>query len=63
MDCKVRIEPPKSRNGRRTLPLDDALVTALTELRKRQARESEEAGTLYRAGLADLEWYTPGMSM
>ena len=25
VDCKVRIEPPKSRNGQRTLPLDAAL--------------------------------------
>jgi len=43
VDYKVRIEPPKSRNGKRTLPLDDELVSALTELRKRQARESEAA--------------------
>jgi len=35
-------------------------VTALTELRKRQAAESADAGTLYRAGLAELDWYTPG---
>jgi len=27
VDCKVRVEPPKSRNSKRTLPLDDALVT------------------------------------
>jgi integrase len=32
-------------------------VAALTELRKRQARESEDAGTAYGAGLADLDWY------
>ncbi len=42
VDYKVRVEPPKSRNGKRTLPLDDAAVSALTELRKRQARESED---------------------
>jgi integrase len=60
VDYSVRVELPKSRNGLRTLPLDDALVTALTALRKRQARESEEAGTLYRAGLTELDWYTPG---
>jgi integrase len=59
-DCKVRVEPPKSRNGERTLPLDSALVAALTELRKQQARESAEHGTLYRAGLAALDWYTAG---
>ena len=60
VDYKVRIEPPKSRNGKRTLPLDDELVSALTELRKRQARESETAGHAYRAGLEDLDWYTAG---
>ncbi len=60
VDYKVRIEEPKSRNGKRTLPLDDELVAALTELRKRQARESEKAGTGYLAGLGDLGWYTSG---
>lgn len=60
VDYKVRIEPPKSRNGKRTLPLDDELVSALTELRKRQAKESETAGHAYRAGLEDLDWYTAG---
>jgi integrase len=60
VDYKVRIEPPKSRNGKRTLPLDDALVSALTELRKRQARESETAGHEYRAGLGNLDWYSAG---
>jgi integrase len=56
----VRIEEPKSHNGKRTLPLDDDLVAALTELRKRPARESEDAGTAYGAGLADLDWYAEG---
>lgn len=60
VDYKVRIEPPKSRNGKRTLPFDDELVSALTELRKRQTRESETAGHFYRAGLEDLDWYTAG---
>jgi integrase len=60
VDCKVRIEPPKSRNGKRTLPLDDWVVAALMELRKRQARESETAGHAYRAGLEALDWYTAG---
>ena len=60
VDCKVRIEPPKSRNGQRTLPLDAVLVKALTALRKRMAAESQAAGTAYEAGLADLDWYTPG---
>lgn len=41
VDYKVRIEEPKSRNGKRTLPLDDDLVGALVELRKRQSKESE----------------------
>ena len=40
VDYQVRIEPPKSRNGKRTLPLDDELYRLSTELRKRQARES-----------------------
>jgi integrase len=31
VEYKVRIEEPKSRNGRRTLPLDDELVDALIE--------------------------------
>jgi integrase len=60
VDYKVRIEEPKSHNGKRTLPLDDDLVAALVELRKRQARESEIAGAAYGAGLADLDWYIQG---
>jgi len=60
VDYKVRIEPPKSRNGKRTLPLDDELVSALTELRKHQIKESENASRAYRAGLEDLDWYTAG---
>lgn len=60
VEYRVRIEDPKSRNGHRTLPLDDALVGALTMLRKRQMAEAEAAAPAYRAGLADLDWYTPG---
>ena len=60
VDYKVRIEEPKSHNGKRTLPLDDELVSALAELRKRQARESEQVGAHYRAGLGDLDWCTAG---
>ena len=60
VDYRVRIEEPKSRNGKRTLPMDDALVAALTDLRKRQAKESEAAGTAYLADLADLAWYADG---
>jgi integrase len=59
-DLKVRVEEPKTRNGKRTLPLDGELVEALTETRKRQARESQEAGSAYRAGLTALDWYVPG---
>ena len=54
------IEEPKSRNGKRTLSLDDALVTALTALHKLQLRESAEAGTAYRAALDVLDWYRGG---
>jgi integrase len=60
VDCQVRVEPPKTHNGKRTLPLDDALVKALTALRKQMAKESEAAGSAYQAALADLDWYTPG---
>jgi len=35
-------------------------VVALTQLRKRQTKESEEAGHAYRAALDDLDWYTAG---
>jgi integrase len=65
---EVRTEPPKSRSGARTLPLDDALVTALKTLKARQAAERLAAGTAYERGgyvAADElgrpvhpEWYT-----
>ena len=60
VDYKVHIEEPKSRNGKRTLPLDEELVSALTALRKRQAQDSEAADTTFRAGLDGLGWYTSG---
>ncbi|MDA8321313.1 MAG: tyrosine-type recombinase/integrase [Actinomycetota bacterium] len=60
VDGRVRIEDPKSRNGNRTLPLDDALVDALTALRKLQMGESAAAGPAYQAGLADLGWFQGG---
>ena len=44
VEYQVRIEEPKSHNGKRTLPLDDELVAALTALRKRQAGESAGRG-------------------
>jgi integrase len=60
VEHKIRVEEPQSRNGHRTLPLDDALVAALTALRKRQLADSTAAGTAYQAGLADLDWYRGG---
>ena len=60
VEYRVRIEEPKSRNGKRTLPLDGELVAALTALRKRQLEEGTIAGTAYRSGLAELEWYQGG---
>jgi len=60
VDYKVRIEPPKSENGHRTLPLDDTLVAALKELRKRQAADSIKAGAAYQDGLDAQDWYAPG---
>jgi integrase len=59
VEYRVRIEP-KSRNGKRTLPLDGELVAALIALRKRQLEEGTIAGTAYRSGLAELEWYQGG---
>jgi len=50
VEYQIRVEEPKSRNGLRTLPLDDALVDALKALRKRQAQESADAGPAYSGG-------------
>lgn len=61
VEGRVRIEPPKSRNGLRTLPLDDALVAELKALRKRQQAEGEEAGAAYGADLDQLPWYVGGL--
>ena len=60
VEYQVRIEDPKSRNGKRTLPLDGELVAALATLRKRQLDESAAAGAAYRSGLAGLDWYQGG---
>ena len=60
VEYRVLIEEPKSHNGKRTLPLDDELVSALTALRKCQAQESADAGTAYQSGLAALDWYQVG---
>jgi integrase len=64
----VRIEEPKSRNGTRTLPLDEVLVGLLRALRKVQRAERMAAGPAYEASgyvAADElgrpvhpEWYT-----
>jgi integrase len=40
--------------------LDDALVAALTDLRKCQVKEGERAGSAYRAGVEDLAWHAAG---
>lgn len=60
VEYRVRVEEPKSRHGKRTLPLDDELVQALTKLRKQQALDRLQAGTAYQQGLDTLDWYTPG---
>ena len=60
VEYRIRIEEPKSCNGKRTLPLDGELVAALTALRKRHLEESTIAGAAYRSGLAGLDWYQGG---
>jgi integrase len=60
VEHRVRIEEPKSRNGKRSLPLDDELVGALKELRKRRLVDRMEAGAGYEVGFTDLDWYVPG---
>jgi integrase len=60
VEYRVRIEESKSRNGHRTLPLDDALLEALTALRKRQLADSAAAAPAYQAGLTSLDWYQGG---
>ena len=60
INYRTRIEPPKSENGVRTLPLDDDLVAALKKLRRRQEQEHWELGEEYAAGMEDRDWYVPG---
>jgi integrase len=65
---EVRIEEPKSRNGIRTLPLDDGLVSSLKAMKAQQAAERLAAGPAYeRTGYVAAdelghpvhpEWYT-----
>lgn len=47
VDYEIEIKPPKSDNGLRTLPLDDALVAALKALKAKQASEKLVAGEAY----------------
>jgi integrase len=56
----IRIEAPKSDNGIRTLPMDDELVAALEDLRRRQAEERLQAGRGDAADLERLGWYVRG---
>lgn len=65
VDYEVRVEQPKSRNGIRTLPVDDLLVAALKALKARQAAERLAAGPAYERTayvaadeLGRPEWYT-----
>lgn len=41
---------PKTERGKRTLPLDDGLVAALTDLQLKQREEAEKAGVAYSDG-------------
>jgi hypothetical protein len=43
-----------------SLSLDDELVSALTDLHKLQTKASENAGTDYRDGIEDFDWYVSG---
>ena len=47
INYQVHVERPKSRNGFRTLPLDEELVSGLNRLRKLQQAEAEGAGEAY----------------
>jgi integrase len=60
VEYRIRIEEPKSRNGKRTLPLDGELVAAMTARRKRQLEESTIAGPAYGSAVAELDWYQCG---
>lgn len=47
LDGEVIEEEPKSERSKRTLPLDDDLVSAFTALQLRQREEAEKAGDAY----------------
>jgi integrase len=52
VDGKVSASAPKTNAGKRTIPLDDSLVSRLRSLRSRQAQEHLAAGPAYdRRGL------------
>lgn len=65
---KIKIEPPKSRNGFRKLPLDAAVASALHALKVVQATEKLAAGKAYTdsgyvvvgelGGPVHPEWYS-----
>jgi integrase len=50
---------PKTERGKRTLPMDDALATALRSLKAQQARERLEAGEAYSPGCGDCGGSAP----
>ena len=60
VEYRVRIEEPKSRNGKRTLPLDGELVATLTAQRTRQLDESTIMGTACQSRVGKLGWYQGG---
>lgn len=49
LDGKVLEDEPKSERSKRTLPLDDDMVTKLTALQLKQRDEAEKAGEAYGA--------------
>jgi hypothetical protein len=60
VEYRIRIEEPKSRNGKRTLLLDAELVAALTALRKQRLRRARSRARSTGSGVAELDWYRGG---
>lgn len=68
VDGRVQPKGPKSKQGKRTLPVDEDLAAALTALRKRQLEEQLAAGPAYQASghvaadelgaVVHPEWYS-----
>lgn len=56
VDYRITVEEPKSENGKRTLPIDNELASALRMLKMRQARERDDAGDAYGSTLAGDGW-------